>query len=610
MNVKRRISSNVKKNSKSAACDTATNDKHHKQQLLCVFYAEFDNTIGPKVCFQSPSGFMDQCILSLEDSLHKCCDDQQISVTNGDPNDHLNHKKNDCNSFFDAISDYCITGPELADSILCVSTHGMQILMLPTIIHDKRYDRNSLLFSVGFVLLAQQSQKVDDDGAYLKYGETSYSSSRPYRPLLFKTVDCLRTVEIESQFLSDRDRRGRLQCILTEIRSSLNNRKNAEANLIIDEANSLNLKLFKSPKPLTPPVSDIAVPVLLRPEWQLQLYDWDLTINWIVQFIDGVKTTKAIAEESEVDLEMVRECLRVLKHHEVLTFVDIFQYSNHYESTPLASSMLNDRKSQLLDMALNFSLRKILDESTVTSGHNVHSCSEQKSNEGKSASTANRSDTNLSSSPQVASSPVLSSAQSQSMMESSSPKMANLSQNRNKGSTNESFSQRLRSLSEVRSLDEGFNELTHDLKRGSFTFKTALAQLYCCFRRDISLGSLIQSLIMRNEKKGSEKNRQSIEWKRILGMFDLRRLVTFGIIHGLIIRVHDFPLATIEGGESSLDKISDENLKDIVLAMDGTTRDDELCCRFQSPLSKLFEKATTIPSTKVNVMHMYSACTI
>lgn len=26
--------------------------------LLCIFYAEFDNIVGPRVCYQSPRGFM------------------------------------------------------------------------------------------------------------------------------------------------------------------------------------------------------------------------------------------------------------------------------------------------------------------------------------------------------------------------------------------------------------------------------------------------------------------------------------------------------------------------------------------------------------------------
>ena len=94
------------------------------------------------------------------------------------------------------------------------------------------------------------------------------------------------------------------------------------------------------------------MPILL-PEWQLQLYDWDLTINWILPHIDGCKYVKQIAESSEVDMELVRSCLRVLKHHGVLSYVDIFRYGNVYECTPSAMQLLSEDSKER---------RRILDE--------------------------------------------------------------------------------------------------------------------------------------------------------------------------------------------------------------------------------------------------------
>ena len=70
------------------------------------------------------------------------------------------------------------------------------------------------------------------------------------------------------------------------------------------------------------------------------MFDWDLTINWIIPHIDGCKFLKQIAQSSEVDMELVRACLRVLRHHGVLAHVDIFRYSNVYESTPLGKELL------------------------------------------------------------------------------------------------------------------------------------------------------------------------------------------------------------------------------------------------------------------------------
>ena len=54
------------------------------------------------------------------------------------------------------------------------------------------------------------------------------------------------------------------------------------------------------------------------------MYNWDLTINWIVPHIDGCKHVRQIATSTEVDMDMVQACLCVLRHHGALAHVDIF----------------------------------------------------------------------------------------------------------------------------------------------------------------------------------------------------------------------------------------------------------------------------------------------
>lgn len=376
-----------------------------KCPLLACFYAEFDNVVGPKVCFQSPENFMDRDICTTSDQMHQHLSDAFSKIL--PPSREKNSQSNKCDptlgnfpaverggggcmkfddskaiksmtdddsmtaehfvskdsrgtvdvqsvpaknmdsssqssgivspssqSIFDSTSEYIITGNELADQMICLSAHNMHILSRPTIIVNTRYERNSLLFSVGFIL-----RRAEDP--------------RPFRPLISKLSATLCSMEVESQFLSNARTRPHLQQVLERILVSLNSPQ-AECNLLLDDGNSLNLKLFKPPKALASPVPDYAVPVLLRPEWQLQMFDWDLTINWIVPHINGLKYARLISQSSEVDMEMVRACLRVLKHHGVLAFVDIFRYSNRYESTGRAAAMLAGRAPQLLNAAFNF----------------------------------------------------------------------------------------------------------------------------------------------------------------------------------------------------------------------------------------------------------------
>jgi hypothetical protein len=243
------------------------------------------------------------------------------------------------NSIFAACSEYIITGNELANQTITVSTRGMHILSRPMIISDtKRYERNSLLFSVGFVL----RRDIDP---------------RPWWPVLSSLSRTFRAMEVESEFLSHQRTRPMIQTVLADVLVSLNS-KQIDCHLVLDEGNLLNLQLFQPPHLPTPPVPDYAVPILLRPEWQLQLYDWDLTINWILPHIDGCRYVKQIAQSSEVDMELVRSCLRVLKHHGVLSYVDVFRYANIYECTPHAQQLL----SPILDGEDSIKGKKVIDE--------------------------------------------------------------------------------------------------------------------------------------------------------------------------------------------------------------------------------------------------------
>ena len=553
------------------------NKKHTKQMskisskpLLCIFYAEFDNTVGTKICFQHPKGFMDKCILNYDKQLleHNCQLNHSGSIGNTSGYNFYT-----CSSLFSAVSDYCIAGPELADTVLCVSTHGLHVLTMPSIIYNKDlYERNSLLFSIGFVLKGLS-----------KSSEVSYSSAddlqiRPYRPLLFKTVETLRTAEIESQYLTKTSSRPLLQSLLCQIFDSLNSNKMAEANILLNEANVLHLKLFKPPKPLTPPVPDFVVPVLLRPEGQLQMFDWDLTINWIVPHIDGVKTTKAISEASEVDLEMVRACLRVLRHHDVLTFVDIFQYSNHYESSLVSSEMFCGLHPKLLDTVFHFAARggtKVQSTPTnfqTTKSYSSYSENERSDSAVKWSTTAsdNHQQYSLSSSPQVASSPKLQPLHHGSI--TCTNKLSSLSED----------------ATDKSSHDESNAVLDKQLRN--------LAHFYCSFKRDESLSDLLLRLVS-----------ESKEWKDFLEFFDLRRCIIFGIIHGLCVRTHDFPLAVCNDDLSMAigDKVDYIEVDNMLKAMDGTTRDDELCCMFNRPFQSILELISR-DAPEVLIIHNYS----
>mmetsp|Transcript_10131 Transcript_10131/g.16596 ORF Transcript_10131/g.16596 Transcript_10131/m.16596 type:complete len:289 (-) Transcript_10131:73-939(-) len=95
--------------------------------------------------------------------------------------------------------------------------------------------------------------------------------------------------------------------------------------------------------------------------------------------------------------------------------------------------------------------------------------------------------------------------------------------------------------------------------------KKALAQLYSSCSRNQSFGEMLLAKIENqtdpspsvdhvndNVKNGNQQhgtkgdkvvNDTSIDWKMVFDYFDHRRLITFGLVRGLIRRVHQYPLA-------------------------------------------------------------------
>ena len=605
-----------------------------KCNLFCAFYAEFDIVVGPKVCFQSPTGFMDADVDAGLDDIHSSLEETFQAVkpgsftaanrpsaetTTGDklggspglldqpgtPNkagplqtvsqqdsdeywnwspktkqqsttgtgsvDHsqgdsvdkanieseavknigdqparigrhtrtssyassrgASHQEEDLstvatelqNSIFAAVSEYIITGDELADQLINISTHGMHILSRPMIIHDtQRYERNSLLFAVGFVL----RRSVDP---------------RPYWPILANLSSTFSQMEVESQYLSGSKTRPQIQVILEDILVCLNS-KRRNCHLMLNDANTLNLQLFRPPPRPVSPVPDFAVPILLRPGWQLQCYDWDLTIGWLIPNIDGCKHVKQIAKTSEVDIDMVRACLRVLRQHGVLTHVDMFRYSNVYECTPLAVGLLQknaspgNRKgahSKILEAAFWYCgkekyLQKIRPTNadrrspiSVSPGRKLH-------NSFTAPLGASIDSLDLSTANSNGARPMRTGGQ-----DSGLPK---------------SFPSRIGHLS-IKEKHEGFEEVQKDNSRLDSRevakMKRLLSQTILSCNRDQSFGEmLLRKTRVKSSGVRSPKGKvEQYDWRRAFDYFDHRRLITFCTVRGLIRRVHRYPLA-------------------------------------------------------------------
>uniref|UniRef100_M4B659 Nitrogen permease regulator 2 n=1 Tax=Hyaloperonospora arabidopsidis (strain Emoy2) TaxID=559515 RepID=M4B659_HYAAE len=151
-------------------------------------------------------------------------------------------------------------------------------------------------------------------------------------------------MEKESGFLYDPNKKELLGTILPQILRDLT--LHGECTIPVDAANIINLKLF--PTLQDPPfVCEYQVPVAIRDlRALLENSEWDLALQQIVPFIDGVRYVKRISLEADVEIAIVKKCVRQLLYYGCVTLIDIFLHSNSYANTPKIAVLANDPRLQ------------------------------------------------------------------------------------------------------------------------------------------------------------------------------------------------------------------------------------------------------------------------
>lgn len=559
----------------------------------------------------------------------------------------------------------------------------------PTQIANERYERNALLFSIGIVL-----RRAADP--------------RPFRPLISKLAMTLRSMEIESGILSDPIKVNRvLQPLLEHILISMNSPR-WECNLLLDRSTTLNLKLFHPPKPPAAPVHDYQVPVLLVRDFQLGYYEWDLAINWVILHIDGITNARQISIKAEVDLEMVLACLRVLRHHNVIEVIDMFVYTNRYECTERAASMLAGKEDKLLREALDFAVKRSNQQKAhlvpppVPSPRTVPGVGSSGTRDLSGGSDA----VNSTYSPKSGSPYYFlgNSTRSSGTNPSSSypPRSLNLLGGVSGSHRSTNFRYAMMAATSLEREQTLFMEGGQRYQEERRHLSAALAELYCACNRNLSFGDLwlslttelptsldvpnlhkaapvhrgaapssnfqqsvntrkeslteydmtenevvafspmesnyLESLKCRpsaleekylsnmNNGKTSPSPPSTTNWNEIFKEFDHRRFITFGVVNGLLTRVHSYPYfpgpfperrrtsmyddsspSLLIPPESTRQRMKRELTegknfqlaKSVSAMMDGTRFDDELVCTFEKPFNVLVELVETYSGKKV-----------
>ncbi|KAF9108285.1 Nitrogen permease regulator 2 [Mortierella sp. GBA35] len=120
---------------------------------------------------------------------------------------------------------------------------------------------------------------------------------------------------------------GGMQNLIEQLIEDLNSY--CECQIPIDSANTINLKLFPTyPNPA--PVYDYQVPISTVNLEALTDVNWDMTMQRITGYINGVNSVKRIAEYADVETGLARMCMEHLLYYGCIIMVDLFQFKNIY----------------------------------------------------------------------------------------------------------------------------------------------------------------------------------------------------------------------------------------------------------------------------------------
>jgi nitrogen permease regulator 2-like protein len=238
---------------------------------------------------------------------------------------------------FPAISSFIIPRQSLCGNLISLSPptpspHSPSYLILgyPVCLTSPSYPRNEFIFNFALVLSYAESPDVN-----------------AYQSVVTKLAHLMRSLEEQSCFLS-RDTSlpgtGKLYSLCEMLMEDLNNY--CECMIPIDELNTLNIKLFPTYPP-PPPVKAWHVPIFtVRPE-TLMDENWDLTMQRIVPYINGVSSVKQIALLADADDKLTRSCIKHLLYYGCLLLLDIFSFSAIYApSAEFSNTIASDEDMQ------------------------------------------------------------------------------------------------------------------------------------------------------------------------------------------------------------------------------------------------------------------------
>jgi len=117
-----------------------------------------------------------------------------------------------------------------------------------------------------------------------------------------------------------------------------------ECMIPIDEANTINLKLFPT-RPPPAPIHAWHVPLSTVQLSSLNISS-DLTVTRILPYIDGISCVAQISQNADTELRLTRKAIAHLLYYGCIILLDIFQYGAIYAPTAEIGAFVEDEDAQ------------------------------------------------------------------------------------------------------------------------------------------------------------------------------------------------------------------------------------------------------------------------
>lgn len=248
---------------------------------------------------------------------------------------------------FPAISRFVIPRQSLCSNLLTLNPPSLYpnqppilLLTYPLCLTSPKYPRNEFIFNFSLVL-----------------GEPSEIDVSSYKSILLKLSHLMLSLEEQSLYLSSdpsAPNTGPIYAILESLMSDLNNY--CECMIPIDGSNTLHLKLFPT-LPLPAAVKAWHVPLFTVRIASLLDENWDLTMQRVVPYINGVNSVARIAALADADLKFTKKAIKHLLYYSCVLLLDIFTFNNIYAPTAEFAPLIATNQSMQRECARYVDLR-------------------------------------------------------------------------------------------------------------------------------------------------------------------------------------------------------------------------------------------------------------